>query len=105
MEQRGINCQGLILQSFFIILGTRENPTVYVNGLDVLNQHLLHWESGLCIAKQCLHWTADLCRRTPTCLGRLKTRFINGMVGLLFLFIIRTFYIHVAAKISWRRSI
>lgn len=53
-----------------------------VNGLDVLNQHFLHWEFGLYIVRQCLHWTVDLYRRTPTCLGRLKTRFINGMVGL-----------------------
>lgn len=64
----------------------RENPTVCVNGLDVLNQHLLHWEFGLCTARQCLYWTVDPCRRTPTCLGRLKTRFINGMVGVLLFY-------------------
>lgn len=75
-------CQGLIFLLYFIILDARRNPTVYVNGLDVLNQHFLHWEFGLYIVRQCLHWTVDLYRRTPTCLGRLKTRFINGMVGL-----------------------
>ena len=75
-------CQGLIFLLYFIILDTRRNPTVYVNGLDVLNQHFLHWEFGLYIVRQCLHWTVDPYRRTPTCLGRLKTRFINGMVGL-----------------------
>lgn len=74
--------KGLIFLLYFIILDARRNPTVCVNGLDVLNQHFLHWEFGLYIVRQCLHWTVDLYRRTPTCLGRLKTRFINGMVGL-----------------------
>lgn len=47
LKSKRVNCQGLIFLLYLIILLVRENPAVYVNGLDVLNQHFLHWEFGL----------------------------------------------------------